>query len=103
MATGRITVAKKLDFETATDRDGDTDRNTVRVHGHGVRPFGLCSRTKHRLCSPLVSADGALTVYVTVTDQNDAPGEPTVGVVTTKDRTPLAHAVDTDMPSYVVR
>ena len=38
MATGRITVNAKLDFETAPD-SRRRDRQAVHVHRHGVRSF----------------------------------------------------------------
>ena len=37
---------------------------------------------------PWSQYDGALTVNVEVTDQNDAPGKPTVGVVATSSQAP---------------
>ena len=58
--------------------------------------------TRSRSRRTILRADttDARTVNVQVSDQNDAPGKPTVGVVTT-DRTPL-DAEDSTMPSYMV-
>ena len=96
MATGRITVAKKLDFESATDRDTATDGKqygiTVKVYDPtGAVPADVADRI----------ASGAITVYITVTDQNDAPGKPDVGIQATNSRTPV-DPDDNTMPSYVV-
>ena len=102
MATGRITVASKLDFETAPDaaspRTGKDYTFTVTVRD----PSGeVPAENTDEDAGPLVSSAGALTVNVKVTNQNDAPDKPTVGVVTGNDRTPLDPA-DGTMPSYVV-
>ena len=81
IATGRITVKSKLNYE---ELSGDPRQYTFTVTAH----------------DPSGGATGDRTVNVQVSDQNDAPGKPTVGVAT--DRTPL-DAEDSTMPSYMVK
>ena len=85
-ATGQITVGAKLDFETATDRDGAADGTqygfTVTVRDpSGAVPADDGGRG--------ITA-GAITITVTVTDQNDAPGQATPGQTTVTERQPKA-------------
>ncbi len=83
-ATGRITVADKLDFETAPDatvtgRTGKDYTFTVTVRDpSGAVPADVADRI----------SGGAITILVKVTDQNDAPGKATVGASTNTARAP---------------
>ncbi len=81
IATGRITVKSKLNYEDLADANPRQYTFTVTAH------------------DPSGGDTGARTVNVEVSDQNDAPSKPTVGVAT--DRTPL-DAEDSTMPSYMV-
>ena len=112
IATGQIKVASKLNYEgapdaTASDRTGDGKKDytfTVTVYDPtGQFPEENSTRG--------ISGTGALTVYVGVTDQNDAPGKPTVGVVGTHtvdgfpnndNRTYVKTVNDVTVPSYEV-
>ena len=81
MATGRITVAGELDFETAPE--SGTDRQyTVSIQVHD--PSGANTGGTGR------------EIIIQVTDQNDAPMRPVVGVT---DESPQD---DQDAPTYMV-
>ncbi len=92
-ATGQISVASKLDFETApaatSPRTGKDYTFTVTVYDpSGAVPADDGARG---------ITSGAITILVKVTDQNDAPGRPTVSALT--GNTP----VDADgNPTYMV-
>ena len=64
MVTGQITVGAKLDFETATDRDTDTDGTQYRVTVTLYDSLAEASPPTH-------------DVDITVNDVNDAPGNAT--------------------------
>ena len=64
MVTGQITVKSKLDFETATDRDTDTDGTQYRVTVTLYDSLAEATPPTHE-------------VDITVNDVNDAPGNAT--------------------------
>ena len=74
MATGRITVAGKLDFETAPEAAGTRTGRDYTVTITVYDPSG----TNNEIARP---------INIQVTDQNDAPMTPTVGAPET-DRQP---------------
>ena len=86
MATGRITVAGKLDFETAPDADPPRTGKDYTVTITVYDPSGAVTATPRE-------------IEIKVTNQNDAPMTPMVGLGTPPARTPQD---DDDNPSYMV-
>ncbi len=86
-ATGRITVKAKLNFETAPDATGG---RTGKEYTVTVSLF-----------DPSTATGITQEVIIAVTDENDAPMRPTVGVVTDNNRTPL-DPDDATAPSYKI-
>ena len=70
-ATGRITVGAKLNYETATDRDTTADGIQYGFTVTVTDPSGDVPADN----ADLGIATGAITITVTVTDQNDAPNQ----------------------------
>ena len=88
-ATGRITVGAKLDFETAPDAGGGRTGQEYTVTVQVYDPSGAHTDGDQ--------TDIGRTIIIQVTDQNDAPGKPDVGVTTEspQDGSPA-------MPTYMV-
>ena len=113
-ATGQIRVASKLDYETAPDATGDRAGTGNKDYTFTVTvydPSGFVPpENTDAAAGLLVSSTGALTINVKVTDQNDAPGKPTVGVIATTatdpaddNRTPVVDRTASPLePSYMV-